>query len=169
MLKKSCGLIEAFKTIALENERIHLVCCGKDITVENKHIYPQLVETDLACRVHLMGVRQDIPAVMNSFDIFVFPSLYGESFPNVVGEAMACEVPCLVTDVGDCAEIVGPTGWVVPTNDAFALVCKLRQALSISAKNYEHLGRLARQRIFEKYELKNVVRQYEDLYLSLAD
>ena len=161
-------MLEAFRTLALEDPRLHLICCGKHVTDENKELHPLVIKSDLADRVHLLGLREDIPAIMNAFDIFVFPSLFGESFPNVIGEAMACEVPCLVTDVGDCLEIVDRTGWVVPVNDPSALLSKMREVLSLPVEDYEHLGRFARQRVIEKYELKNVIRQYEELYHSLG-
>ncbi len=74
----------------------------------------------------------------------------------------------MVTDVGVCAEIIGDTGWVVPVNDPSALVSQLRQVLALPVEEYQRLGRLARQRVIEKYELKNVVRQYQELYLSLV-
>ena len=74
----------------------------------------------------------------------------------------------MVTDVGDCAEIVSDTGWVVPANDPSALVSQLRQVLALPVEEYQRRGRLARQRVIEKYELKNIVRQYQELYLSLV-
>jgi glycosyltransferase involved in cell wall biosynthesis len=71
----------------------------------------------LAGRIIWTGFRADMPAVYNALDILCSASWH-EGFPNVVGEAMACGVPCVVTDVGASAEIVGESGIVVPVDDA---------------------------------------------------
>ena len=62
--------------------------------------------------VLLLGLRKDVSEVLNAFDLLVSSSV-GEGFSNAIGEAMAVELPCVVTDVGDSARVVGSTGWVV--------------------------------------------------------
>ena len=72
---------------------------------------------NLTRHIKLLGQTNNISQVMNGLDIHLLSSSYGEGFPNVVAEAMACGTPCIVTNVGDTAFVVGKTGWVVPPNN----------------------------------------------------
>ena len=103
---------------------------------------------------------------MAAMDIFANSSL-SEGFPKVVGEAMACGVPCVVTDVGDSAIIVGDCGIVVPPNNAEALAHGWEQLIEAGAEARRRLGHDARRRIEENYSLERIVQQYEELYSSL--
>jgi len=78
-------------------------------------------ETIEAPHVLCLGERSDVSRLIKAFDIAVLCSAYGEGFPNVVAEAMATELPCIVTDVGDAKVLVGDTGWVIPTKNPGAL------------------------------------------------
>src|SRR5207248_7530370 len=82
----------------------------------------------LGSRLIWAGTRRDMQKVYNAFDILVSSS-YGEGFSNVIGEAMACGVPCVVSDVGDSARIVGSTGIVVPAREPEALAQGMHSAL----------------------------------------
>lgn len=81
---------------------------------------------------------------------------------------MACGVPCVVTDVGDSAAIVGDCGTVVPRKDPAALAMGWRTLLEMGAEGRRILGEAARKSISGKYSLQQVVRQYENLYESLS-
>lgn len=104
---------------------------------------------------------------MAALDVATTSSAFGEAFPIVVGEAMACGVPCVVTDVGDSAVIVGETGAVVPPGDPDALAAGWRRLLDMRQDERSRLGMAARQRIGERYSLKKIVAQYEQLYRSM--
>lgn len=100
---------------------VHFVLCGDGIDWGNSDLVDWIDRGGIRQRCHLLGRRHDIQRFQASFDIATLSSWSGEGFPNVVGEAMACGVPCVVTDVGDSAWIVGDTGHVVPPRDPDAL------------------------------------------------
>jgi glycosyltransferase involved in cell wall biosynthesis len=104
---------------------------------------------------------------MAALDILSLSSAFGEGFPNAIGEAMACEVPCVVTDVGDSAEIVGDAGLVVPPRNPTAMAEAWETLLAKSPEERRVLGRAARERIARNFSLDVVTRQYEILYAGL--
>jgi glycosyltransferase involved in cell wall biosynthesis len=89
---------------------------------------------------------------------------YGEAFPLVVGEAMATGVPCVVTDVGDSALIIGDTGKVVPPRDPQFLAQAWLSMIELSDEERSTLGQQARQRIIQNFSLQKMVETYEQLY-----
>ncbi len=113
--------------------------------------------------VHFLGRRSDISEIMPVLDVIVSASL-GEAFPNVIGEAMACEIPCVVTDVGDCAYLVGNGGVVVKANDVGALVEGMTKVLKMDLCAKKKMGKLARQRILKNFSLQKIAEHYLCLY-----
>jgi glycosyltransferase involved in cell wall biosynthesis len=91
-------------------------------------------------------------------------SAYGEAFPMVVGEAMSCGVPCVVTDVGDSGWIVGNTGKVVPPRNPEALANAWQELIEIGDEQRQVLGAAARSRVRECFALELIAAQYEKLY-----
>jgi glycosyltransferase involved in cell wall biosynthesis len=106
-------------------------------------------------------------AVYNSMDIVTSSSSFGEGFPNVIGEAMACGVPCVVTDIGDSAIIVGETGIVVPPEDPQSLADGWRSMLKrLNDKSYS-IKRIARARIISHYNSETFIQKTSKRFLSL--
>jgi glycosyltransferase involved in cell wall biosynthesis len=100
-------------------------------------------------------------------DIAVSSSAYGEGFPNTIGEAMACGIPCVVTDVGDSAAIIGPAGIAVPPRKAEALAAGISRVLETGKTGRQQIGKLARARVMQYYDLGRIAKQFEDFYLHL--
>jgi glycosyltransferase involved in cell wall biosynthesis len=147
----------------------HFLLCGDGITWENPELVGWIEAAGIRDRCHLLGRREDIPRLTAALDIASTAASHGEAFPLVIGEAMACGVPCVVTDVGDSAIIVGETGVVVLPRDSQALATGWSQLLlDMSREKRLQLGLAARQRIMERYSLGKIVEQYERLYESLA-
>ena len=146
---------------------VQFVCVGKGVDWDNDALRQLVRELKLTGRVHLLGEREDIPRVAAALDIAVSSS-FDESFPNVVGEAMSCGVPCVVTDISDLPRIVGETGKVVPPRDSDALAAALRELIEIGPGGREALGRAARARIEDHFHLDSVVALYEALYEAAA-
>jgi glycosyltransferase involved in cell wall biosynthesis len=122
---------------------------------------------DLRARLILLGERRDVPDLMAATDIAVCSSLT-EGFPNTIGEAMASGVPCVSTDVGDAAALIGDTGGIVPKADPMALAHKIEEFLNIAPEARAVLGAAARQRIEEKFSLQAIVTRYSELFRELA-
>jgi glycosyltransferase involved in cell wall biosynthesis len=128
----------------------------------------RVAELGLAANVTLLGERSDLPNLLPGLDVFCLSSAFGEGFANVLGEAMASGVPCVATNVGDAADIVGETGRIVPPRQPDALAAALGEMLVMSTSQRRALGARARSRIEDRYGLAGIARQYADIYAAVA-
>lgn len=161
------NLLEAVKLAKDQAPALRLVACGHGVTLDNPRIGEWTRELGIADHVRFLGPRRDIPEVMNAFDLFTSPSR-AEAFPLVVGEAMSCGLPCVVTDVGDSAYLVGNGGMVVPPRDPQRLAAGWIALLGLPPDTRRALGLAARQRILERFDIRAVARSYASLYRSLS-
>lgn len=132
----------------------HFILCGDGVTSENPEIQQAVEGINFDNTLHLLGLRKDIPAITAAFDIATSSSCCGEAFSNTIGEAMACGVPAVVTDVGDSAYIVGDTGRIVPPGQPSELCRAWRDILELGPDERLRLGSLARQRVRDFFLLK---------------
>jgi len=109
--------------------------------------------------IRFLGERVDVPRIMSALDIVVSSSAWGEGFPNVIGEAMASEVPCVVTDVGDSAYIVGKYGRVCSVGDDQCIASSLLQLIE-NTQERKTAGKQARKRIKENYSMDKIKKEY---------
>ncbi len=164
-VKDHHNFLKAAKLLLEVYPETHFLLAGEEVDPKNKLLCQLIDSLKLAQHVHLLGVRQDIPYLTAAIDIATSASIT-EGFANVIGEAMACGVTCVVTDVGDSAWIVGETGIVVKPKDSQALCQAWIELIDLGAEARYKLGVKARQRIEENYSLAAIVRQYEQLYLD---
>jgi glycosyltransferase involved in cell wall biosynthesis len=146
---------------------IHFVLCGLDITWQNSQLARWIEAAGIRDRCQLLGVRRDMSRLFAGMDIATTASL-SEAFPIAIGEAMACETPCVVTDVGDSALIVGETGLVVPPGDPQALAEAWRQLIQAGPGVRRHLGMAARRRVQRHFALPVIVERYQAIYARVA-
>lgn len=145
------------------------VLVGPGMDESNDKLAGWLEASGLVNDVVLTGSRDDIPAVMNALDVHVLSSAYGEAFPNVVCESMACGVPNVVTNVGDSAVIVGDVGWVVAPLDPMALAGALGQALQLCrSEKYVAWKGACRARVKTNFGIGAMCRAYNDVWDEVA-
>jgi glycosyltransferase involved in cell wall biosynthesis len=165
-MKDHHNFIEAAKILLKKITNVRFILTGRMVTWEN-NFFVEKIPFELKKYVYLLGERNDIPRITPAFDIATSAS-YGEGFPNIICEAMACGVPCVVTEVGDCAEIVGETGIVVEPRNPEALAGGWLALIETGKNGRKILGLTARKRVLENFELSRITRTYEELYLSLV-
>jgi glycosyltransferase involved in cell wall biosynthesis len=103
-------------------------------------------------------------SVYSALDIATLSSAFGEGCPNVLGEAMSCGVPCVATDCGDAADIIGSTGLVVALRNPEALAAAWERLISLGSDARRALGAKARDRVIASYDLRAIIARYDALY-----
>ncbi|MGY6274892.1 glycosyltransferase family 4 protein [Methylomonas sp. MgM2] len=164
--KDHTNLLKALAVLKADRHEFRCVLVGQGLSEENTIFLQLLDDYDLTDRTILLGPRNDIPDIMNAIDVHVLSSAYGEAFPNVLAEAMACGTPCVTTDVGDAAMIVGDTGWIVKPQDAHALASALIQAFTLMKNKADWTDRQkrCRNRIVENFSIEKTVLAYRRVW-----
>ena len=162
------NFLRAAKLIAQRFSEAAFLLAGSQIGSDNPFFAPWIADPALKGRLLLLGERRDMARLMGVCDVVCSSSSFGEAFPLVLGEAMATGVPCVVTDVGDSALIVGDTGVVVPPRDPAALANGVIELLSEPPEAARSRREDARRRVIENFDLNLVVRRYEDVYRQVA-
>jgi glycosyltransferase involved in cell wall biosynthesis len=164
--KDHANFLAAAGVISKTDPDTHFVLIGREIDERNVELSEAIRRLGIEGRTHLLGERQDTPRLAAALDVFSLSS-YDESCPNVIGEAMACGVPCVVTDVGDTVWIVGDTGSVIPRRDSQALALAWKDMIRLGAAGRKALGSRARERVVGHFPIEAAVARYEALYDSV--
>ncbi|NOY72252.1 MAG: glycosyltransferase [Gammaproteobacteria bacterium] len=155
-MKGYVTFLEAVARITVDHPQMRFVCVGNGEAMYEKSIHNLATELCLDDVLVWAGQHSDMTAVYNAFDIVVSSS-YGEGFSNVIGEAMSCGVPCVVTDVGDSRLIAGDVGQVVPPNDSKSLADAILIELTLNNR-----GDLQRDKIINQYSVERLFDKTEE-------
>jgi glycosyltransferase involved in cell wall biosynthesis len=165
-VKDHSNFLHAAPLVLQRHPNVQFVLCGRGVNRLNDDLCRLIEELKLAERVHLMDQRKDMPRITAGLDIATSSSS-AESFPNVVGEAMSCGVPCVVTDVSDLAWIVGESGRVVPPKNPEALAAAIQELIELGPDRRKALGKAARERVINHFPLDQIEARYEALYEAI--
>lgn len=165
-VKNHEGFLRCAAKLADRHPKVSFLLCGKGVSFESE-VLRAVIPNRLDERFRLLGERDDVHRLMCAMDGFCLSSRGGEASPIVLGEAMAHELPCVTTDVGDSALIVGDSGFVVGPADESKLLSALESLITMSNEQRLVLGRAARERIAAKYDIRKAVIDYSRVFERL--
>ncbi len=162
-MKDHENFLQAAALLQKRKGNVHFILAGTNVDWNNTALKEILQRLQIQ-HISILGERSDSRALIGALDILSLSSAYGEAFPLVILEAMSCEVPCVATDVGDIAIIIGDTGQVVPPRNSSALADAWENMMRRSTEERKALGKAAREKVSREYTLESVIEKYEKLY-----
>ncbi len=149
--------LQAAALLQKKQSNVRFVCVGDGPSDYQESLVRLSERLGLEQRVLWISGRDDMNAIYNALDILTSSSRFGEGFSNVIGEAMACETLCVVSDVGDAKEIVGDAGLVVVPGEVRGIYEAWVQLLSLEDHKRAEIGGRARARIVDRYSIDRLV------------
>lgn len=162
-MKDHVSFLQAAAILAKENPRVYFVCAGDNVNCKNEKINNIVLANTLESRVLLLGQVTNVHELLPALDYLTQTSI-GEGFPNVVAEAMSCGVECIVTDVGESLEIIGPTGFQIPLRDPIKLAATWRAVLLRDSNTIPQKRIEVRQRIESNFSINRIAAIYSAQY-----
>ena len=147
------NLLRSIAEIRLTNPHLKLLCVGGGLPAYTRSCQELTHNLSIQAHVTWAGCQEAVDDFLDMMDIFVLPSISGEGFSNALTEAMAKQLPCVVTDIGDSKTILDRCGLVVPPDDTDQLTIALRYLISDSTLR-RALGVRARKRVMSEYSIE---------------
>ena len=141
---------------------------GKNIDYNNKILVKEINNHNLSSIVKLKGFKVNITDAFKEIDFLGLSSSYGESFPNVLAEAMLSGIPCISTDVGEAKNIISKYGKIVKINDVnqFTKAIKDFYELFQNVNEYVQISNSCRAHIEDTYPIANMYNNYKKLWVK---
>ena len=166
-MKDHQTFLQAASLLARQRNDVRFVCVGEGAPAYCEELQAAAARLGLKDRLLWLPNQVNMPEVYNALDILCSSSAYGEGFPNVLGEAMSCGVPCVVTSAGDAGEILGQPQWTVTPGDASALAKRLADLVDSRPEVAACLRTAGRERIVRKYSIARLVQATEQALASV--
>lgn len=160
LLRAAARVVEAYP-------QARFLLIGEGVDESNPALVQLVREVRLEGQVRMLGRREDIARFLCAADVVSLTSAGMEGFPNAIGEAMSCGVPCVGTRVGDVPNLIGDAGEVVTPSDPESTARALLRMISLSPQERRALGGRARERIIDEFSIDRVAIRYADLLLGL--
>ncbi|MEP6729704.1 MAG: glycosyltransferase [bacterium] len=163
--KDLATLFDAFVRVRARHDAVLLVVAGEGLSEDNPDFMREVEARGLRGSVRALGSVRPVSTLFPAFDAFALTSLR-EGFPNVLGEALACGVQCVATDVGACREVIGDAS-VYPVGDAAGVAEGLLQILAQSQAQRDRRAQEGRARVESLFSIDELGRRYVALYESV--
>ena len=167
-MKNHEGMLRAARITLNHVPNVFFLFVGYNVNDENIELTRLVKSLDLETHVKLIGERSDVPKIMNALDLFALSSAWGEGFPNVLGEAMASGVPCVVTDVGETRHVIGKFGTIVPPNDSAAFAEGILEKIRMKPEDMDVIRKKSRAHIEKNFKIENIANNYLKVYKETA-
>lgn len=162
-LKDFYNFVTAASSLVAKRGDIKFLMIGRNIEWTNQTLRGWIEAVGLVKNFQLLGEQSDVPYFLSAMDIFCLSSV-SEAFPNVVVEAMAMGLPCVVTRAGDAADILGDDAFTVPVKDSVSLADALLRMCDLNPVDRRILGERNAKKVREEYGIENIRRKYEEVY-----
>jgi glycosyltransferase involved in cell wall biosynthesis len=162
-LKDFHNFVAAAAKLSAKRPNIKYLMVGRNIEWSNSTLRGWIESDGLANNFKLMGAQSDVPYFLSAMDVFCLSSL-NEAFPNVVVEAMAMGLPCVVTRAGDAAEILGDDDFAVPVRDSVSLSDALLKMCNLDQDERRKLGEQGAKKVRAEYGIEYIRKKYEAAY-----
>jgi glycosyltransferase involved in cell wall biosynthesis len=162
-LKDFANFVVAASVVSKNNSNAKFLMIGRENEWSNTTLRAWIEGANLADRFFLVGQQTRVPHFLLAMDIFCLSSV-SEAFPNVLVEAMAMALPCVVTNAGDAADILGDARFVAPVKDPEALADALLRMCDLDLIDRQALGQINAEEVQRRYEISDIRRRYEAIY-----
>lgn len=167
LLKDFHNFVTAASYIAAARDNVKFLMVGRGNEWSNSTLRSWIESAGLVKRFQLAGQQSEVPSFLSAMDIFCLSSM-NEAFPNVVVEAMAMGLPCVVTCAGDAADILADNDFVVPIKDSILLAEALSRMCDISPEGRRRIGERNARKVREEFGIGEISKKYEEVYDAVS-